>query len=491
MRLSLFERIDVPWVKEVITERFDFHPIDCMTGQSLIYGGAIRDSIAGIRLQGDLDIVVSPDDFRQVVDAINNSPRWRMYGSDIPKRARRLSPARRSAYGEHVPLDKIVRFRNMHDVEIEVIMAKELGGQNPEILVPEMVDIVCCGVAMDRSGKVYEIVKGAFQDCKNRLLHFNTAVADVVDVDRMVDRIKKLERRGWKSEIDVDKIRKHRKRVDKIKAVEDAKKRRHRRSKLSDRLCARVRSKTRNIKSYDEAKLHAEIDKLEWRQRGIYQKREKLLNDRAEMLKLLAEDGVGQAVIEIASERLKHIDKDVERLNMVNSEIVDVLISAKKQLNKTASLDKEVAEIFDSMNLPAGTKVKKAESGTFPDGHTSYILYYPDGKRQRIVVQLPEEIPFRVGKFNEDEPLPDAHTTHTPVENACFEMNFDPADWKYSEDTVEAPPAPRAKKVRKKGVAMPENVKEEIRRHLWTNNQKNQFFAAMYGKDKKGENDEE
>lgn len=207
--LCLFNKVDAPWVLEVITERFDFLPIDCMTDSAVVYGGAIRDALAGIELKGDLDIATDHKSFNEIVQAINSSPRWERVEQKVSLFPRLDKPG----YGKHVPLDQIVRFQNMHGAEIEVILAKEKGEENSMLTIPAKVDIVCCGLAMDRSGHIYEIVEGAHKDCLDRILRLNEAIKNNVDIDRMTERIKKLVGRGWTSKIDLGTIRKHQKNI--------------------------------------------------------------------------------------------------------------------------------------------------------------------------------------------------------------------------------------------------------------------------------------
>lgn len=249
--LSQFRKIDAPWVLEVITERFGFLPIDAMTDQSLIYGGAIRDSFAGIALRGDLDIVVSPNHYASMVKTIDSSSRWTRLRWDLlssaptpdrhpipdfdpgkPVRYKSYKPKSsvevvrtRPQYGEHLPLKEITRFINVQGIELEIIAAKPdvCGDEESVIAVPAKVDIICCGLVMDRSGDIYEVVESAYEDCKNRILRFNKPVIDIVDLPRMEERIKKLEKRGWKSEIKTAGIKKKQAKTKKIAKLAEAK----------------------------------------------------------------------------------------------------------------------------------------------------------------------------------------------------------------------------------------------------------------------------
>ena len=66
---------DVEWLAEVISERFD-NALSMMSTQSVIYGGAVRDTIAEKELLGDLDIAVTPEAFSEMSVAFQENPRW-------------------------------------------------------------------------------------------------------------------------------------------------------------------------------------------------------------------------------------------------------------------------------------------------------------------------------------------------------------------------------------------------------------------------------
>lgn len=218
--LKRFRKIDVPWVLEVIAERFSFLPVEAMTSESVIYGGAIRDALAGLPLRGDLDIVVSPRHYTTLVKTVDASSFWSRGdfkpgsptadGETVVIVNKNLPFGRsHSRYGKNVPLEEVTRFVNVRGIELEIIRAK--GNLPPEesvIAVPSNVDIICCSLVMDRNGDIYEILESAEDDCKKHLLRFNESVIETVDIPRLEGRIVKLEKRGWKSEIEIKHIKK-------------------------------------------------------------------------------------------------------------------------------------------------------------------------------------------------------------------------------------------------------------------------------------------
>lgn len=57
------------------------------------------------------------------------------------------------------------------------------------------VDFVCCGVMMTRRGSIFELIKGAVEDCSKRVLR-RTKIECAPETT--MGRIKKLVNRGWK-----------------------------------------------------------------------------------------------------------------------------------------------------------------------------------------------------------------------------------------------------------------------------------------------------
>jgi hypothetical protein len=78
--------------------------------------------------------------------------------------------------------------------------------QNP-LDAASKVDLRCCGVFMNKFGKVYEAVKGAEEDCACRTLRV-TCASNVASLEALASRIEKLKGSGWKSEVDLDEVRK-------------------------------------------------------------------------------------------------------------------------------------------------------------------------------------------------------------------------------------------------------------------------------------------
>lgn len=394
------------WIQEVITERFDQSIINAMTENSLIFGGALRDIVAGVPLCGDLDIVVPQDESIALLTALHSSPKWSKhpkgkvinppkqktkkaatftssshsyafrqayttrsdfitsgpsagglsprnataeedaiepetenenaigYNADIhmpvidrgnvlgdqidmtetvPDRAvgiaipdpdprevvqeaenptiqetnraepvlvgepmpeGHVTPARMDEYIEGIqvvveppqeirlqeealPVDPssvvrtytpivkklppclkaklgygksaldiktITTYESSYGRKVQIISIEgRIGPLNSEYKIEDSisavrkVDIICCGLAMNKKGTIFEVVEGAYEDCKNKTLRFNRITIEVTDLENLKKRIKKLKDRGWKSEIDIEDIEKKYKRIVTIK----------------------------------------------------------------------------------------------------------------------------------------------------------------------------------------------------------------------------------------------------------------------------------
>jgi len=255
--LKSFRQIEADYIVEVLVERFSFFPVDVLDSGlalSMIYGGALRDAVAGLPLEGDLDIAVATGPaFSQIVGDFESSSKWsRVFkGSSVPMgksmpRHRRNKAAKielndellvpvpptvfkdahkkyfyggvevahafPSSYG-NVPLSQIITFEDASGALVDIIHAKDdNASRNAAIFLVSSVDLICCGFAMGQDGSLFEIVEGAEEDCKNRILRINTSVLADLNLERVKERISRFEKRGWKSEIDLKKLtEKHRK----------------------------------------------------------------------------------------------------------------------------------------------------------------------------------------------------------------------------------------------------------------------------------------
>jgi len=201
-----FKKIDLPFAIDIIAEKFD-NILELAHPNTFVYGGALRDIIAGLPLEGDLDLVAAGRDYDSCILNISNSGKWRSRQTSIKELAIRF---KESNYEGNKAISGISAFETFGNRKVEVIQAKD---QFPEynltsaLEVVKAVDIRCCGIAMDIYGNAYEILKGARQDCLDRVLKLNKLNSNS-NIENLKNRIAKLEKRGWVSKINVEKASK-------------------------------------------------------------------------------------------------------------------------------------------------------------------------------------------------------------------------------------------------------------------------------------------
>lgn len=207
---------DSEWVQEIIMERFD-NALEMMTSDSIIYGGAVRDCLAGKELLGDLDIAINAAEFNIVSRRFHENPKW-VPATEDQRSGPSTSGQVRSKEEPFVlknsgdlaqalsPMSGICAFRTIGGQEVQLITSKRRSKDRLEdsIYVARMVDIICCGVIMLHDGRVFEALPGAYQDCLDGVLRLNED-SDTIYVDALPTRVEKLVGRGWKNTIDVGK----------------------------------------------------------------------------------------------------------------------------------------------------------------------------------------------------------------------------------------------------------------------------------------------
>jgi len=201
--LKYILELDADYITELITEHFD-DALDLMSPHSWVYGGAIRDALAGLPLLGDLDLTTIAED-TILYKNFQESTKWAEIDPK-PKFINRKGPSGAGKSEITNPIGGLFRFKNVSERIVDVILSSGHDANPAEraLFPARSVDFICCGAVMDVNGRVYEVVPEALQDCKNRVLRYNPACANA-DEEGLVQRIKMLEKRGWKSEINIKK----------------------------------------------------------------------------------------------------------------------------------------------------------------------------------------------------------------------------------------------------------------------------------------------
>lgn len=225
----LQEILDSSWVVELISEQFD-DAVNMMTTNSIIYGGAVRDCIAGKTLLGDLDIAVSSAEYHVLVSRFIKSPKWVLINRsqknaiDNAKNFPRYKlpnpflPVNDSHLYENSKISGTTSFRTLGN-KIVQIMGLSTSNNTPfqtVIHFAKQVDMVCCGIILTSNGKVFEVVPNAYSDCKKNILCLNKT-SDINNLERFQSRIEKLVKRGWNNSINMNQIiKKKRKNLNEI-----------------------------------------------------------------------------------------------------------------------------------------------------------------------------------------------------------------------------------------------------------------------------------
>lgn len=226
-------KIDVPNVIELISETFD-NILNYMPPKMLVFGGALRDIVAGFGLHHDLDIIGLLSEEEEFVHHLETSSKW-MEERVIIQYKKQIKTLGKNTLGVTSPhcmgngmldLDRALpnntkfkssTYNNIQNVrtfinssghklqiitnKYDLFTLKEV----PPINIAKTVDFVCCGLIMDTDGNVYEVVEGAKDDYIKRTLHINKN-ADI-KFHNLTKRIKKFTARGWKSEINLAKLK--------------------------------------------------------------------------------------------------------------------------------------------------------------------------------------------------------------------------------------------------------------------------------------------
>lgn len=229
--------INSPHVIEVIAERFD-DALELAGKNALVYGGALRDIIADLPMGGDLDIVISYHSYHGAVSNFQASAKWTRVGRNGRAQVPRIAPIKKSKGGPpmssastrykpsfgrpiaglkdpykeaDIPMVETVSFETFDCARVQLIQAvPDFGSEhNDPLKVPldlaRDADIRCCSIAMNCLGKVFELVDGAYIDCKEKVLVANK-VKNPNRFNNLKERVEKLKLRGWKSQINFKKV---------------------------------------------------------------------------------------------------------------------------------------------------------------------------------------------------------------------------------------------------------------------------------------------
>lgn len=213
------EEINHLSITEPIDEMFN-NITAMMTDSALMYGGTVNAILAGLPVNGDLDIAISSMEFMKMAKNLANSTMWlqvegRHITEDETGRFRRDDlkwsppssvPGQRSNYdGSSMPMSQVVAFETVNGNKVHIIESKiETGDPLEDALhIIRSVDLRCCGVGLDKFGRLLEAVKAGFEDSVNRILMLNMTDR-LLDSKRTKGRMHKYVKRGWSLGITIE-----------------------------------------------------------------------------------------------------------------------------------------------------------------------------------------------------------------------------------------------------------------------------------------------
>lgn len=200
---------------ELISEKFD-NALELADKDALVYGGAVRDLVAGLPLKGDLDIVSSYESYLITLENFRMSGKWEEEG--------RLSAYRPGipGYKKNKNIGRNIIFKTFGNTKVQLIQAKKKNTKDileANLRIVKDVDIICCGLVMDINGEIFEVLDNAHNDCINRILRLNK-FSRTINIDFLQKRIDKLSKRGWKSRINMERAKKMIKELEAIRKEE-------------------------------------------------------------------------------------------------------------------------------------------------------------------------------------------------------------------------------------------------------------------------------
>lgn len=233
------KEIEKPSLAETVDEHFD-SITTMLTPNAVLYGSTITSMIAGLPIEGDLDIAVSHLEFMSVAKNLANSTKWlqtegnRITEDDFsrkvsksplynpPKTSERDSEAMprgyvRTSFAEkprppksyggapNLPISQVVAFKTVNNVRVHIMQSKGDSGDPLEdaLTLVRSVDFVFCGIGMDKYGRLLEVIEGAYDDCCQRTIKV-AQYSPLMKPSKLKQRFDKYIERGWSLGVDID-----------------------------------------------------------------------------------------------------------------------------------------------------------------------------------------------------------------------------------------------------------------------------------------------
>jgi hypothetical protein len=215
------------WVSEVIGEIFD-GALELLVPGSVVYGGAVRDVLAGKELVGDLDIAVSNRVAGELSTAFDCHSMW-LREQQSPSDMARM----KSKYGGPdipgllpSPIQAVNQYKNPSGKSVQLVVSSQPSIEDAEeeaIHMARVVDLTCCGLIMRPDGTTFEVIPSAYDHCRQGILMPNRTSMEL-KVESLKERVDKLTARGWQLKFDVKaeqaRVKKARKEFERQRALE-------------------------------------------------------------------------------------------------------------------------------------------------------------------------------------------------------------------------------------------------------------------------------
>jgi len=233
------KEIDHVSILEPIDEVFD-HATSLMTPNAVMYGSTITSVIAGLPIEGDLDIAVSNQEYMELCQNFASSVKWlQVGGRHIPERkiptsnkgprgfssggvtlsgsaalsaggpsylsAGRVSSKNPYEDAKQMPIKRMVAFEAVNGARVQIMETRKMSGDRLEdaLEIVRKVDFTFCGMAVDMYGRMLETIPHAYDDCKQRVIRIKE-YQHRTSPDAMKTRIQKYLKRGWSLTMSID-----------------------------------------------------------------------------------------------------------------------------------------------------------------------------------------------------------------------------------------------------------------------------------------------
>jgi hypothetical protein len=219
------KEIDHVSVLETVDERFNGISA-LMTKNAVLYGSTVTGLLTGLPIVGDLDIAVSTNEYRSMIGNVAGSVKWiqtdgktvsekmswRPSGHDLVSGSNPgglVPSSEKKSYAEikHLPVSNVVTFETINEARVQVMESKTQTGDTLEdsLEIVRKVDFIFCGLAIDRYGRVLEVLPNAYEDCIQRVIRMSEYNPEMSS-ERLQARITKYMARGYSLATSIDEI---------------------------------------------------------------------------------------------------------------------------------------------------------------------------------------------------------------------------------------------------------------------------------------------